>query len=289
MLKVASIRYLHCHEAPLPDVNLTLTTMPIFSTAVATHLPTIVGLLIVCTLAAPNANAQVAARPARVINYSAENFDRLCFRNMVATAARAKADRMLLAKTAMTGSSVQLSPEQKAKLLLAGEIDIQRFFAAFDELKSRWKFGSIPQDVFSAQFPKMRTAALPLMERYQKGLHGEGSLYHKAKVAILTPSDFDTTQAFTLKRKQKLYRNLVRATVASLDSRLPLTIEQREAVIKTIMENTEPMDPQDYNEPMLFATLPKLKEVESKLQPIFSEQEWLVVKQFIALAELRKR
>jgi len=49
------------------------------------------------------------------------------------------------------------------------------------------------------------------------------------------------------------------------------------------------MEPLDYNEPMLFATLPKLKEVESKLQPIFSEEEWFVVKQFMAIAELRKR
>ena len=264
--------------------------MPIlFTPFVATYLRTIVVLLIVCMHAAPNAAAQVAARPVRVINYSAENFDRLCFRNMVATAARAKADRMLRAKTDMTESSVRLSPEQKVKLLLAGEIDIQRFFAAFEELKSQWKFGSIPQDVFSAQFPKMRTAAMPLMERYQKGLHSEGSLYHKAKLTILTPSDFERTQAFTFERKQTLYRNLIRATVASLDSRLPLTIEQREAVIKTIMENTEPMEPLDYNEPMLFSTLPKLKEVESKLQPIFSEEEWFVVKQFMAIAELRKR
>jgi hypothetical protein len=263
--------------------------MTTFTHVVATHLRTIIGMLIVFMHAAPSADAQVVQKPARVINYSAENFDRLCFRNVVATEARAKAARMLTAKTAMTESSITLSPEQKAKLLLAGEIDIQRFFAAFDELKSQWKFGSIPQDVFSAQFPSMRTAALPLMERYQKGLHGEGSLYHKAKLMILTRSDFEATEAFTLRRKQKLYRNLIRATVASLDSRLPLTIEQREAMIKTIMENTEPMDPHDYNEPMLFATLPKLKEVESKLQPIFNEEEWPVVQQFMALSELRKR
>ena len=263
--------------------------MPCSATLVPSHLRILLGMFFVCAHASPHATAQVAARPARVINYSAENFDRLCFRNMIATAARAKADRMLQAKTAMTESSVQLTPEQKAKLLLAGEIDIQRFFAAFEELKSQWKFGSIPQNVFSAQFPKMRTAALPLMERYQKGLHGKGSLYHKVKLAILTPTDFETTQAFNRKREQKLYLNLIRATVASLDSRLPLTIEQRDAVIKTIMENTEPMEPLDYNEPMLFAAIPKLKEVETKLQPFFSEEEWLVVKKFMALAELRKR
>ena len=108
-------------------------------------------------------------------------------------------------------------------------------------------------------------------------------------VAILTPTDFETTQAFNRKREQKLYLNLIRATVASLDSRLPLTIEQREAVIKTIMENTDPLEPLDYNEPMLFAAIPKLKEVESKLEPFFSEEEWVVVKKFMALAELRKR
>jgi len=263
--------------------------MSTFTPFVTAKLPTFTGMLIFLMHAAPTADAQVAARPARVINYSAENFDRLCFRNMVATAARAKADRMLQAKTALTESSIQLNTEQRAKLLLAGEIDIQRFFADFEELKSQWKFGSIPQDVFSAQFPRMRTAALPLMERYQTGLHDEGSLYHKAKLTILTPSDFEITEAFTFKRKQKLYRNLIRATVASLDSRLPLAIEQREALIKTILENTEPMDPHDYNEPMLFATLPKFKEVESKLQPLFSEEEWPVVKQFMAIAEMRKR
>lgn len=263
--------------------------MPTLISIFASHLRTLLGMLIVCMHFAPNADAQVAAQPARVINYSAENFDRLCFRNMIATAARAKADRMLNAKAAMTESSVQLTHEQKAKLLLAGEVDIQRFFAAFEQLKSQWKFGSIPQHVFSAQFPKMRSAALPLMERYQKGLHGEGSLYHKAKLTMLTPTDFETTQAFNHKRKQKLYLNLIRATVASLDSRLPLTIEQREAVINTIMENTDPMEPLDYNEPMLFAVIPRLKEVESQLQPYFSEQEWLVVKKFMALAELQKR
>ncbi len=263
--------------------------MPTSTPFAASCLRTIIAALIVSIHAAPNVHAQVAAKPARVINYSDENFDRLCFGNMVSTAARAKADRMLQAKTAMMEASITLTTEQRAKLLLAGEIDIQRYFAAFEELKSQWKFGSIPQDFFSAQFPKMRTAALPLMERYKKGLHGEGSLYHKAKQLLLTPLDFKTTEAFTLKRKQQLYRNLIQATIASLDSRLPLTIQQREAVINTILENTDPMDPHDYNEPMLFATLPKLKEVENKLEPLFSEEEWPVVQQFIALAGLRKR
>ena len=263
--------------------------MRIVTPFVTTEFRTFTGLLIVLLYAASSAKAQDAARPARVINYSGENFDRLCFRNMVATSARAKADRMLQAKTALTESSIELNNEQRAKLVLAGEIDIQRFFAEFEELKSQWKFGSIPQDVFSAQFPKMRTAALPLMERYQKGLHAEGSLYHKMKMTILTPSDFETTEEFNRKRRLTLYRNLVRATVASLDSRLPLTIQQREAMIRTIVENTDPTEPHDYNEPMLFATLPKLKEVENKLRPIFSDDEWPIVKQFIALAELRKR
>ena len=263
--------------------------MTSFKTSVPTYFQATIGTLFCFVHTASDVHAQVAARPARVINYSAENFDRLCFRNMVATAARAKANRMLQAKTAMTDSSINLNTEQREKLLLAGEIDIQRFFAAFEQLKSQWKFGSIPQAVFSAQFPKMRTAALPLMERYQKGLHGEGSLYHKSKLMILNPSEFKATEAFTLKRKRTLYRNLIRATVASLDSRLPLTMEQREEMIKTIIENTDPMDAHDYNEPMLFATLQKLREVESKLQPLFSEEEWPVVQQFIALAGLQKR
>ena len=233
--------------------------------------------------------AQVVGKPVRVINYSAENFDRLCFRNMVATAAREKAQRMLNAKTAMTDSSVNLNAEQKAQLLLAGEIDIQRFFAAFDEMKSRWKFGSIPQDFFSEQFPKMRTAAMPLMERYQAGLHEKGSLYHKTKVMILAPSDFQAMEVFSQKRKQKLYRNMIRATVAALDARLPLTIQQRETMTETVLDNTEALEPHDYNEMMLFIVLPKFKEAEAQLQPLFSQDEWPIVQRFINLAGLRKR
>ncbi len=235
------------------------------------------------------AEAQVVAKPVRVINYSAENFDRLCFRNMVATAAREKAQRMLNAKTALTESSVKLTPEQKSQLLLAGEIDIQRFFAAFEEMKSWWKFGSIPQDFFSEQFPKMRAAAMPLMERYQAGLHDEGSLFHKTKVMILAPADFQTMEDFAQQRKRKLYRNMVRATVAALDARLPLTMQQRESVITTVLENTTELDPHNYNEPMLFIVLPKFKEVEPQLQPLFSQDEWPVVQRFINLAGLRKR
>ena len=236
-----------------------------------------------------SATAQVAGKPVRVINYSSENFDRLCFRNMAATAARDKAKRMLEAKTAITESSITLTPEQKSQLMLAGEIDIQRFFAAFEEMKSRWKFGSIPQDVFSAQFPKMRTAALPLMDRYQAGLHEEGSLYQKTKANLLAPDDFKKMEALSQKRKHKLYRNMVRATVASLDSRLPLTINQREGFIETVLKHTEPLEPHDYNEPMLFIVLPKFKEIEAELKPLFSEEEWPVVLQFINLAGMRKR
>jgi len=246
-------------------------------------------LLATQLLHVPSIHAQVVGKPVRVINYSAENFDRLCFRNMVATAAREKAHRMLEAKTAITEDSVNLTPQQKSQLMLAGEVDIQRFFAAFDEMKSRWKFGSIPQDFFSEQFPKMRAAAMPLMDRYQAGLHGQGSLYHKTKLTILAPTDFQTMEVFSQKRKKKLYRNMIRATVAALDARLPLTIQQRETMIKTVLENTEALEPHDYNEPMLFIVLPKFKEVEPRLQPLFSQEEWPVVQRFINLAGLRKR
>jgi len=233
--------------------------------------------------------AQVVGQPVRVINYNPENFDRLCFRNMIAPAARDHANRMLKAQLLMTESAVSLSEAQRQQLLLAGKVDIQRFFAQFDALKRSWVFGSIPQDVFNQQFPRMREGAIPLKERFQSGLHGEYSLYHKTMAMALTDKDFELTEAASLKRKQALYRNLVRAAVAALDSRLPLTIAQRDAVIQTVLANTEPLEPIGYNEPMLFLILPKFIEVQDKLQPLFSEEEWPAVVVFMNLAGLRKR
>jgi hypothetical protein len=233
--------------------------------------------------------AQVVRHAARMINYNPENFDRLCFRNMIASAARDHARLMLKAQLIMTESSATLTDDQRQKLMLAGQVDIQRFFAKFESLKRNWVFGSIPQDVFSQQFPKMRESAAPLMARFQSGLHDNQSLYHKTLAKTLTPQEFELTEAAALKRKQTLYRNLVRATVAALDSRLPLTVKQRDGVIQTVLSNTEPMDPISYTQPMLFLVLPKFAEVQAQLEPLFSEEEWPVVMRFINLSGLRKR
>jgi len=233
--------------------------------------------------------AQVVGQAVRMVNYNPENFDRLCFRNMIASAARDHARLMLKAQLIMTESSATLTDDQRQKLMLAGQVDIQRFFAKFESLKRNWVFGSIPQDVFSQQFPKMRESAAPLMAHFQSGLHDNQSLYHKTLAKTLTPQEFELTEAASLKRKQTLYRNLVRATVAALDSRLPLTVKQRDGVIQTVLSNTEPMDPISYTQPMLFLVLPKFSEVQAQLEPLFSEEEWPVVMRFISLSGLRKR
>ena len=251
----------------------------------------LLGMYLLATCAFTNRSfvtAQVV-RPVRVINYNDENFDRLCFRNMVASAARDHANRMLKAQLLITQSAVPLTKEQTQELILAGQLDIQRFFAQFESLKRTWIFGSIPQDVFSEQFPRMRAAATPLMERFQSGLHGDSSLYHKTMAMALTQREFELSEAASLKRKENLYRNLIRATVAALDSRLPLTIAQRDAVIQTVLSNTEPMEPIGYNQPMLFLVLPKFIEVQDQLEPLFSEEEWPAVVRFMNLAGLRKR
>src|SRR5690606_9458909 len=138
--------------------------------------------------------------------------------------------------------SFQISDAQNRKLKLAGEIEIHHFLDDLESIKPRKN--QITQEEWQALHQKMQ----PLKVRYNKGLHGMGSLFRKTIASTLTPEQQASWQQEQQARLQRQYHAAVAATISMIDGQLPLTKKQREMFQTVILTKTVPPSnvPADY-------------------------------------------
>jgi hypothetical protein len=167
-----------------------------------------------------------------------------------------------------------LTEMQRRKLELAGRVDIRRFFDEFETLKQASPTGRVRRP----EYEKMWQNAQPLQFRFQEGLHANESLFRRAVRSVLDKEQFAKFQELENQRNRRHYRAYVKATVALIEDRIPLTSEKRSRLIDLVVETTEP--------PKLYGQIPYQYHVvlfqmsripEDELKPIFMENEWKVM------------
>jgi hypothetical protein len=238
-------------------------------------------LLALCTLlfALSTAQAQVAVAAELVdgearFQMNEQQLVQWVFGNMRGKDYRAQTEQALRVQVEFIATIGTLSPPQRDKLELAGRGDIHRFFDRFETLQRDCPTGMIRQQEWQDIWQKVQ----PLQMRYQAGLHGRGSLLRKTVRSALDDEQFAAYQAMEAERHRRHYHSLLKATVAMIEQKIPLTIEQRTRLIDLVMEKTEPLGHYGQSYYQYHAILLQMSKIpEQDLKPIFLANEWKVM------------
>lgn len=202
-------------------------------------------------------------------------FESWVFQNFPsAQAARAKLDQMLVLHTEDVDRGCSLTESQKKKLQLAGRGDIKKFFEEVEVVRKKFLLVRKDQNKINEIWQDIQ----PLQMTFMSGLHGEKSLFHKTLRNMLNPEQRKSYETFCGERRQFQFRAKVELVVAILENSLPLRDEQRQKLIKLIVEETKP--PKSSGQMDYYLVMWNLSKLpEAKLKPLFDNAEWKTLNQ----------
>jgi hypothetical protein len=206
-------------------------------------------------------------------------FDSWVFQNFsTAAAARRKLEQMLSLQMDDVDRTCQLTEPQKKKLLLAGRGDMLRFFESVEVVRKKFLLVRKDQQKFNEIWQEIS----PLQVKFQAGLFGDDSFYHKTLRNMLKGDQLSKFTQVDGDRRKFQYRAKAELVVAMLENALPLRDEQRQKFIKLIVDETKPPrsfgQQQDYY--IVMWNISKIP--EKTLKPLFSEAEWKILNQQFA-------
>ncbi len=226
-----------------------------------------------------------AALDVQVVQLAEKTFDQNAFGKLTVIGAEIKCSESLQARIELLQKATELTAAQRRKLELAGQLDIERFFASYESIKRRFKFGSMPRNEWQAAVAKMQAEVKPFKTRYEAGIHGETSLFAKTLANTLDHDQLTSVQTLDQVRANRAYANYIRYTLASIDLKLPLSRKQRETISELLLEHTTP--PESYG-PLLHPTyhvISRMAQIEDRIRVLFSDQEWAVIEPLIEVAK----
>ncbi len=183
--------------------------------------------------------------------------------------ARQKVEGGLKIEIDLVKTAISLTADQEKKLELAGRGDISRFFNELNIQKKKFPPGAMNQEKFNQMWQQIQ----PLTARYQAGLHGRGSLFHKMLPIVLTSEQWDQYQQFERERQKRHYKAKIEIVLTVVDQRVPLTHDQRQRLIALILEKSEP--PKVYGQNDYYLVMWRIAQIPEKdMRPIFDDQEW---------------
>jgi hypothetical protein len=225
------------------------------------------------------AQAIVAVGNEQMIQLTKEQLVQNVFRNQRSLdAARESAEDALDVQLEFVSLIGTLSEEQRAKLALAGRGDIERFFGDFEVYLQTATIGQITMQQWNDVWQQLQ----PLQARYTAGLHGSQSLFHKTIPSALDEDQRTSYRELELARNRRHYLAVIKATLATIDGKIPLTAQQREKIIELVIEKTLP--PRVYGQSyyQYHVVLYQMSKIEDDLKPLFADNEWELMQKILA-------
>jgi hypothetical protein len=224
----------------------------------------------------------------RMIQIDDRSLLQMVFRNNLRSTtiedARQQSTSALQLQAEAAAEQLALTPEQKAKLVLAGQGDIHRFLADFELFRE--KIG--PRQMSMERWQELNQEIQPLRKRSQDGLHGPGSLFARTLSGILNEQQQAIYKQLQEDRRRRQYLALVQTTVALIDSQMPLTAAQRNRLVELTMTKTEP--PPAYGEyyTQFYLVIDKMASIpDADLRPLFDDKEWKIMQTILKRGKFR--
>jgi hypothetical protein len=202
-------------------------------------------------------------------------FDQWVFSNVGNSAqAFSEVDSQVKLRIEAVDRVCSLSPQQKVKLQLAADRDIKKFRDEYDQLKT--KFQHTKQNPNNTT--NVMTAIAPLQQQWNAGIISDSSMLGKVIESTLTADQWAAYQKELAERKNYRYRAKIKLALATLESTVPITVEQRGQLEKLLVAETKP--PKKFSQfdaqvvLLQAASLP-----ESKFKNIFDDSQMKLLQQ----------
>jgi hypothetical protein len=162
-----------------------------------------------------------------------------------------------------------ITEAQKQKLTLAAGTDIKRFFDEIDKVRKKVKEGKLDQNEWNNVWQEIQ----PLRNKLSAGLFGDRSFFAKTVRKTLNEEQIQKYEAVVNERRKFRYRASLEVVVTNLESTVPLRHTQHEAIVKLLLEETQPPTTfGQYDQYLIMHQLGKL--AEPKLKSLLDEHQW---------------
>ena len=215
------------------------------------------------------ANGQEVQQMARVVGWTDETFDQWVFGSRTPSAARTRLNSLLTLQIEDVDRTCVLTPEQRAKLELAGKGDVKHLYdrvaekrRAFQAVKNdQNKIGNIYQEI------------QPLQASFNSGPFDEGSIFYKAITNTLQGEQKAKYEKTLADKRLFRYRAKVDLTVAFLDNAVGFKADQRKKLSELLLAETKP--PRRYGQYDYYVVMWQAAHLpEDKVKPIFDDTQW---------------
>lgn len=187
-------------------------------------------LLLLCAttwqVTCPSCQAQFAAQ-------SRDILARYLFDGVGEATFRRRLERSTQVRIARIAEVVGLDEAQRAKLDLANQGDLCRFYRELDQVREKVK-GLDPQNNNDLQAAWVHI--MPLRARLNEGIIDKNSLSERILQNLLNDDQQTRYQQFRRERQIAQYRAIVRICISELEQSVPLTEKQRSGLIKLLDE-----------------------------------------------------
>ncbi len=170
----------------------------------------------------------------------------------------------------------EISSAQREKLELAGEGDLKRLSRTIEQLREKYR--EIGQD--QQKFQAIAGDVSMLQMKVQSGAFDDSSLFHKVLRQTL-----DTEQTVRFERQERerrkfRYEAKIELVVSNLENAISLRAEQRQRLVKLLLDETEP--PKKFGQYDFYLVLCQTRKLgEAKLRPIFDDAQWRSLKKVL--------
>ena len=162
-----------------------------------------------------------------------------------------------------------ITEAQKLKLTLAASSDIKRFFDEVDKVRKKIKGGKLDQNEWNNIWQEIQ----PLRIKQSTGLFGDASFFAKTVRKTLSEEQIQKYELVVNERRKFRYRASLEVVVTNLESTVPLRHTQHEAIVKLLLDETQPPPTfGQYDQYLVMHQLGKL--AEPKLKPLLDEHQW---------------
>ena len=203
-------------------------------------------------------------------NMDESNFDQWVFQGSGdAAAGRARIASQLKLKIDELVRVCQLSDEQQKKLTLAARGDMKRFFDDVEVVRK--KFLAVRKD--QNAFQNIWQEISPLQQKLSAGLFGDASLFGKSLRKTLTDEQQALYRVVVEERRRFRYRATIETSLITLSNSVTLRTEQHEALLKLLVEETQP--PHIFGQYDNYLVLYRLAQLPiKKVKPLFDARQW---------------
>ena len=208
------------------------------------------------------------------VHFGEESFDKVTFSQMTQLEARQKCEDALQQTVQQTHAVAALTEVQRDKLVTAGQLDIHRFFARYQDAKRAIPFGNVPRDQWQQLSLNSHASVRSLSRQFLLGLHGESSLYDKTLRTILDEAAVAKVKRANEASARADYADQIDMAMLVVGRLVRLTPEQRQAIREKLLAETDPPAMFGTSLMPLYFVLANMGDIEGELRGLFNDQEW---------------